>query len=74
MRQYQGDGYRNTTGMSPTEVKDFFGSKQGTYHWDDTVGADGRLVGHGPDNPHGGLPHLQIHTFEGPIVRIFWGE
>jgi hypothetical protein len=48
------------------EVKDFFGSKAGTYHWD-------TVLGHGVDNPHGGLPHLQIHPEKGPTIRIFHG-
>jgi RHS repeat-associated protein len=68
LRLYQGDGYRNTTGMGPTEVKDMFGEKAGTYHWD-TAGE-----GHGPSNPHGGSDHLQIHTHEGPIIRIFFNS
>jgi hypothetical protein len=58
--KYQGAGYRNTTGMSATEAKDFYGSKAGTYHWD------------GPDPNHGNLPHLQIHTFDGDVIRIFY--
>jgi hypothetical protein len=50
----------------PSATPDFdFGL--GTYHWD--VAGEG----HGPDNPHGGEDHLQIHTFEGPIVRIYFG-
>ncbi|MEZ5355749.1 MAG: hypothetical protein R2762_24205 [Bryobacteraceae bacterium] len=66
LRLYQGAGYRNSTGMTATEAKGFFGSKSGTYHWD-------TAAGHGPMNPHGTGPHLQIHTFEGPIVRIHYG-
>jgi len=59
--RYQGQGYRNTTGMSPTEAKDFFGGKIGTYHWDE-----------GAKNfPHG-ADHLQIHTFEGDVLRIYF--
>lgn len=72
LRLYQGHGYQNATGFSPTETKDFFGQKPGTYHWDDAVGPDGHVIGHAPDNPHGEMPHLQVHTFEGPIIRIFW--
>lgn len=61
MGMYQGDGYRNSTGMSPTEAKDFFGGKSGTYHWDE-----------GENNfPHG-EDHLQIHTFGGDVVRIYY--
>jgi hypothetical protein len=66
LRLYQSAGYRNSTGMTASEAKNFFGRKPGTYHWD-------TAAGHGPMNPHGTGPHLQIHTFEGPIVRIFYG-
>jgi RHS repeat-associated protein len=59
--RYQGQGYRNTTGMSPTEAKDFFGGKAGTYHWD--IGTD--------NFPHE-MDHLQVHTFEGDVVRIYF--
>jgi hypothetical protein len=73
LRRFQGDGYTNTTDMSPAEAKDFSGSKQGTYHWDDDIDSSGRVQGHGSDNPHGGLPHLQIHPFGGgSIIRIFF--
>ncbi|WP_328650331.1 RHS repeat protein [Micromonospora sp. NBC_00330] len=70
---YLGHGYRNASGFDGVGTKQYFGSKVGTYHWDDVLGADGRVVGHGPGNADGALPHLQVHTFEGPIVRIFWG-
>jgi hypothetical protein len=63
LRQYQGAGYRNTTGMSPREAREFFGSKAGTYHWD--IGAKA--------HPHAGS-HLQIHTHEGPVIRIFFPD
>jgi len=59
--RYLGDGYKNTTGMSPTATKDFFGSKDGTYHWD--IGEDAY--------PHG-TDHLQVHTHEGDVVRIYF--
>ncbi len=29
---YQGDGYVNTSGWSPKEESDFYGSRGGTYH------------------------------------------
>lgn len=73
LRQYQCAGYRNASGFDGPGTRQYFGSKSGTYHWDDELGADGRVVGHGPGNADGDLPHLQIHTFDGPIVRIFWG-
>jgi RHS repeat-associated protein len=66
LRLYQGEGYRNSTGTDGPGAKQLFGEKSGTYHWD-------TAEGHGPDNPHGTGPHLQIHTFEGAIVRIFYG-
>ena len=47
--------------MSPTEAKNFFGGKSGTYHWD--VGAK--------NFPHG-ADHLQIHTFEGDVLGIYF--
>jgi hypothetical protein len=59
--RFQGAGYRNTTGMSPTEAKNFFGQKAGTYHWD--IGAKAY--------PHESS-HLQIHTFGGDVIRIFF--
>lgn len=59
--RYQAEGYRNTTGWSPKEVKEFFGSKRGTYHWDEGTNAF----------PHDGS-HLQIHSFEREVIRIFF--
>ncbi|MEU4560466.1 polymorphic toxin-type HINT domain-containing protein [Actinoplanes sp. NPDC023936] len=83
LRRFQGDGYVNTTDPfkweSSEHWKNFWGgTKEGTYHWDDAVDADGRMLGHGANNPHGGAPHLQVHTFGdsafgGNIIRIFWG-
>ncbi len=67
-----GRGYKNTTGRSPTEVKNLHGSKNSTYHWDDKMGADGRVSGHGSGNPHGELPHVQIHNERGKVTRIFF--
>jgi hypothetical protein len=61
LRRYQGDGYRNVTGMSPRESKAMFGSKSGTYHWDIGPGA----------YPHG-VNHLQVHTHAGPVIRIYF--
>lgn len=62
---YQGRGYVNTTGEKFAEIKATLRSgKVGTYHWDEVLNAT---------DPHGFAPHLQIRTFEGPIVRIFWG-
>jgi len=64
LRHYQGDGYRNTTGMNGNQVRNdhflFPNGKRGTYHWD--------LA----DTKHGGRLHLNVHTHSGPIVRIFF--
>lgn len=54
------------------DTKDYFGGKGNTYHWDDTFGSDGYLVGHGPENPDASMPHLQIHPPKGKIIRIFF--
>ncbi|MFE0423566.1 polymorphic toxin-type HINT domain-containing protein [Streptomyces sp. NPDC058953] len=75
--KFQGSGYRNAAGFDGKGTRQYFGSKSGTYHWDDQLGADGRVLGHGAGNRDGDLPHLQIHTFEdskygGSIIRIFW--
>ncbi|MFE7135688.1 polymorphic toxin-type HINT domain-containing protein, partial [Streptomyces sp. NPDC057638] len=77
--RFQGDGYRNAAGFDGKGTRQYFGSKSGTYHWDDQLGTDGRVLGHGADNRDGDLPHLQIHTFEdseygGSIIRISWEE
>ena len=72
LRTYQGDGYRNASGMDGVGTKQYYGTKRGTYHWDDQLGEDGRVLGRGAGNRDGDLPHLQVHTFDGPIVRIFW--
>lgn len=66
LRLYQGAGYRNTTGISGAETRNLFGSKAYTYHWD-------TAAGHGPLNPHGTGPHLQIHPPQGSTIRIFYG-
>ncbi|QSQ27350.1 hypothetical protein JY651_21645 [Pyxidicoccus parkwayensis] len=59
--RYAGEGYRNVTKMSPTEAKNFFGGKAGSYHWDE-----------GPDAfPHG-QDHLQVHTYGGDVIRIYF--
>jgi hypothetical protein len=61
LRRYQGAGYRNTTGWSGAESRSFFGEKAGTYHWDVGPAA----------YPHG-MNHLQVHTFGGPIIRVWF--
>lgn len=57
---YQGRGLRNTTGMTGRQVREQFGGKAGTYHWDVE------------DVMHGGRPHLQIHDEAGNVIRIFY--
>ncbi|EPX55090.1 hypothetical protein D187_009596 [Cystobacter fuscus DSM 2262] len=59
--RYQGEGYRNVTGMSPTESKRFFGTKEGSYHWDEGA----KSFPHGQD-------HLQVHDFSGNVIRIYF--
>ncbi|MDY0743357.1 RHS repeat-associated core domain-containing protein [Paucibacter sp. R3-3] len=71
--RYQGAGYRNSSGFDGVGTKQYFGSKQGTYHWDDVMGADGLVAGHAPGNPDSLLPHLQIAPIGGgSTVRIFF--
>ena len=69
---YQGKGYVNTTGMDAMDVKNLFGTKANTYHWDDVMGPDGRILGHGPDNIDGAMQHIQIHPERGREIRIFF--
>ena len=72
---YQGDGYKNVTGMDAMDSKNLNGGEKGlTYHWDDVFDSDGNLLGHGADNPDSKMPHLQIHPPEGKIIRIFFGK
>jgi len=59
---FHGKGFTNTTGMNGKQVKEFFGSKNSTYHWDLTPT---------PGSKHG-TPHLQIHDDSGQIFRIFF--
>jgi hypothetical protein len=73
---FHGKGLIHTTGSSAMEVKNnkmlFPQGKHGTYHWDDKLDEKGRVSGHGEGNPHGHLPHLQIHTNKGHVIRIFY--
>jgi hypothetical protein len=59
--KYQARGYRNTTGWSPKNSRNFFGTKLGTYHWDEGANAF----------PHD-ASHLQLHTFEREVIRIYF--
>lgn len=59
-----GKTYRNTTGQVVGHDPFIYpNGKAGTYHWDEAVGA-----------AHGGRPHLQIHTHDGEIIRIFFAK
>jgi hypothetical protein len=60
-----------TTGWPKSQTKGLFKrSFEKTYHWDEVLGPDGRVVGH-PD-AHGDLPHLQLEDANGKkgTVRI----
>src|SRR5262249_23767312 len=60
----EGQGYRNSTGYTGRQVRNnpdtFPEGKARTFHWDYA------------DTQHGGRPHLQIHTPEGRVIRIFF--
>lgn len=78
--RYVGDGYRNMTGESGPSTKNLMDyltnnkTKGGTYHWDDVMDPSnpGRVAGHGPGNPDGDLPHLQVHQHDGKVIHIFF--
>lgn len=66
-------GFTNTTGRTGNDVRQIIGSKVGTYHWDDVLDAAGNVAGHGADNVHGAMRHVQIHLRpDGDIIRIFF--
>jgi hypothetical protein len=69
-RMFSSRGFTNTTGRRGSDVRKLLGSKAGTYHWDDILDEAGRVAGHGANNPHGVLPHVQVHLETGDIVRI----
>ena len=70
--KFQGEGYTNVTGMDAVDVKNYFGSKGNTYHWDDVFGSDGYLLNHASSNQDATIPHLQIHPQKGGVIRIFF--
>ncbi len=72
LRIFQGQGYRNVTGMDGVATKQFFGSKAFTYHWDDILDETGRVLGHALDNADGAMKHLQISPEHGSTIRIFF--
>lgn len=60
--------------MTAIDVKEYFGDKAHTYHWDDEFGDGKRLINHSKKNDDGKQAHLQIHPKRGKIIRIFFGE
>jgi hypothetical protein len=53
--------------------------RQGIYHWDEAVDVleDGSRVlkrHHNDGNLHNYVPHLQIETFDGRVIRILFGQ
>jgi hypothetical protein len=71
-RMFSSRGFTNTTGRTGSDVRSILGSKAGTYHWDDVLDATGNVAGHGADNVHGAMRHVQIHLESGDIIRIFF--
>ncbi|XDF37376.1 DUF6531 domain-containing protein [Paracidovorax avenae] len=80
MERYLGDGYLNMTGESGPSTKNLMdwrtgrSTKEGTYHWDTQMDPanPGRVQGHGPTNPDGAMPHLQVHEIGGKVIHIFF--
>lgn len=81
VQRYLGHGYRNTTGFigkdtTKADFESYFGKNPGTYHWDVELDPEtGRVIGHGLDNVHGSMPHLQVHELPaqgGKVIRIFF--
>jgi hypothetical protein len=71
-RFFTGKGeYTNTTGWSFQGLKQL-GSKLKTYHWDELMDSTGRVIGHGLDNPHGHMQHLQVITESARKITIFF--
>ena len=71
-RMFSSRGFLNTTGRSGSDVRKIVGSKAGTYHWDDVLDASGNVAGHGADNAHAAMRHVQVHLENGDIIRIFF--
>lgn len=80
MERYLGHDYKNMTGESGPSTKNIMeyqtgkATKNGTYHWNDVKDPSnpGRVMGHGPDNPDGALPHLQVHQLDGDVIHVFF--
>ena len=72
-------GYKNTTGevRGEAELLAKMNKNPGYYHWADAVvEEDGiaRVAGHTAKDVHGLYRHLQIRTFGGKTVRVFYGS
>ncbi|EHX1676794.1 RHS domain-containing protein, partial [Shigella flexneri] len=83
MDRYLGHNYKNMTGESGPSTKNLMEyltgnkTKAGSYHWDDikdpsVTKPPYRVSGHGPGNPDGDLPHLQVHQHGGSVRHIFF--
>ncbi|EKF0960177.1 RHS repeat-associated core domain-containing protein [Shigella flexneri] len=83
MDRYLGHNYKNMTGESGPSTKNLMEyltenkTKAGSYHWDDIKDSSVtkpsyRVSGHGPGNPDGDLPHLQVHQHGGSVRHIFF--
>ncbi|EAA0504330.1 RHS repeat family protein [Shigella flexneri] len=83
MDRYLGHNYKNMTGESGPSTKNLMEyltenkTKAGSNHWDDikdpsVTKPSYRVSGHGPGNPDGDLPHLQVHQHGGSVRHIFF--
>ncbi|EKR8411237.1 RHS repeat protein [Escherichia coli] len=83
MDRYLGHNYKNMTGESGPSTKNLMEyltenkTKAGSYHWDDikdpsVTKPSYRVSCHGPGNPDGDLPHLQVHQHGGSVRHIFF--
>ncbi|EPO8678700.1 RHS repeat-associated core domain-containing protein [Shigella flexneri] len=83
MDRYLSHNYKNMTGESGPSTKNLMEyltenkTKAGSYHWDDikdpsVTKPSYRVSGHGPGNPDGDLPHLQVHQHGGSVRHIFF--
>lgn len=83
MDRYLGHNYKNMTGESGPSTKNLMEyltenkTKAVSYHWDDikdpsVTKPSYRVSGHGPGNPDGDLPHLQVHQHGGSVRHIFF--
>lgn len=70
-RLFSSQGYVDATGRTGSDVRKILGSKAGTYNWDEAINSAGRIAGHGVDNVHGELPHVQIHLETGELTNLF---